>query len=489
MPFLNPVTGEESQELYITEPESGDESDGESDSDVDSQGNIEELIAYDHEQEAQPHVNWSDQRVESCGMLRMGSRDVHDTVMDAATSSVESEVPAAQRVESDMEEVVPCTPEPENGDAESEDEVEDPPFNDDEIEYDPIKQVAWYFVTWNNPGETFTPDRVEAILYQSRKFKYFVFQKEIGAEATPHYHITLNYKRSIKWSAVKTHFKRLFAGAQPDIECILKTQRSNPYAASKYCKKDITKVEGSTREYGEAPKPGTMGHQGNRNDMKILRDKIKNGAGNKQIFEEHTGVFLRCPGAIDKARMLYQVLEVVGRMIIWCWGVTGSGKSRWAKTQYPKPTWGNNDGTYWKMPGTLWFDGYAGQEAVVIDEFRADWTGMPIDYMLRLLGEEPLAVQLKGSHFGWVAKTVVITCYKPPAELFRDHGCGEADILQLTRRITKCMHFTRKTVDGVVVWNEPTVIEGTMANMEGWMQIHQLTSDDAGQALNAWNGI
>ncbi len=233
----------------LTDPESNDESDGENDSDVNSFGDVEDLIAYGHEQEAQPHVQWSAQRVESSGMLRMGVGNVHDTDMDAATSSVDSEVPAAQRVASDMEEVVPCTPEPENGDAESEEE--DPPFNDEEIEYDPIKQVAWYFVTWNNPGITFTPDRVEAILYQSKKFKYFVFQKEVGAEGTPHYHITLNYKRSIKWSAVKTHFKRLFAGAQPD-----RAIRTPPVSTARRTSRRWKGPQGST---GKPPSRGPWG--------------------------------------------------------------------------------------------------------------------------------------------------------------------------------------------------------------------------------------
>ena len=46
--------------------------------------------------------------------------------------------------------------------------------------------------------------------------------------------------------------------------------------------------------------------------------------------------------------------------IIVITGPTGTGKSRYAKDKYP--------GAYWK-PNSKWWDGFYGQETIIMDEF------------------------------------------------------------------------------------------------------------------------
>ena len=43
------------------------------------------------------------------------------------------------------------------------------------------------------------------------------------------------------------------------------------------------------------------------------------------------------------------------------WGETGVGKSRWASETYPD--------AYWKPPNSKWWDNYAQEEVIIMDEF------------------------------------------------------------------------------------------------------------------------
>ena len=48
---------------------------------------------------------------------------------------------------------------------------------------------------------------------------------------------------------------------------------------------------------------------------------------------------------------------------VWVlWGPSGTGKSRWVAATWPD--------AFWKSPESKWWDGYSGQETVVLDDFK-----------------------------------------------------------------------------------------------------------------------
>ena len=44
------------------------------------------------------------------------------------------------------------------------------------------------------------------------------------------------------------------------------------------------------------------------------------------------------------------------------WGPSGTGKSRFVAACWPD--------AFWKAPESKWWDGYSGQETVVLDDFK-----------------------------------------------------------------------------------------------------------------------
>ena len=61
---------------------------------------------------------------------------------------------------------------------------------------------------------------------------------------------------------------------------------------------------------------------------------------------------------------------------VWVlWGPSGTGKSRFVAACWPD--------AFWKAPESKWWDGYSGQETVVLDDFK-DYA-MPLVELQRLL--------------------------------------------------------------------------------------------------------
>lgn len=103
----------------------------------------------------------------------------------------------------------------------------------------------------------------------------------------------------------------------------------------------------------------------------------------------------------------------IERKVVVYWGPTGSGKSRRAWDEagilaYPKD------------PRSKFWDGYNGQEHVVIDEFRG---GIDISHILRWFDRYPVVVEVKGSAVILKAKKIWLT-----SNLHPDNWYIELDI-------------------------------------------------------------
>lgn len=166
----------------------------------------------------------------------------------------------------------------------------------------------------------------------------------------------------------------------------------------------------------EAPR-----EQGKRNDIITVRAMIVAGAGMHDVV-------MQCNSyqGIRVAETMLKYIETVRTWmprVVWLWGPTGCGKSKWAFDRYPNAWVSGVDGR--------WFEGYDAHEEVIIDDFRSTWC--PFHVLLRLLDRYPYRIEVKGASRQFLAKVIVITCPLPPAQAYA--GRTAEDVRQLLRRI------------------------------------------------------
>ncbi len=115
--------------------------------------------------------------------------------------------------------------------------------------------------------------------------------------------------------------------------------------------------------------------------------------------------------------------------VVVFYGRTGSGKSRRAWDEAGLEA-------YAKDPRSKWWDGYRGEENVIIDEFRGT---IDISHILRWFDRYPVRVERKGSSVPLGAKKFWITSNIGPDEWYP--GLDSATLDALKRRLTNITFF------------------------------------------------
>ena len=110
----------------------------------------------------------------------------------------------------------------------------------------------------------------------------------------------------------------------------------------------------------------------------------------------------------------------------WIYGESGTGKSQYAFKDF------NLDTHYkWKHDNG-WWDGYKGQETVIIDNFRGQ---IPYDQLLQLIDKFLYKVSRRGREpTPFLAKHVIITSILNPKDIYYNRY-KEESLAQLYRRI------------------------------------------------------
>ena len=170
--------------------------------------------------------------------------------------------------------------------------------------------------------------------------------------------------------------------------------------------------------------------QGRRSDLETVRERVSAGESMKEIA-------LTCVNfqALRGAELLYKYLEMERDWkpeVFWCYGPTGTGKTRWAMRQCK--------GRRWVSMDTLkWFQNYDGQEDVIFDDFRANHCSF--SFLLRLLDRYPCQVENKGGSRQFLAKRIFVTTPNPIQATFGD----AEDVTHVVRRVDHVLLF-----DGVI---------------------------------------
>lgn len=253
------------------------------------------------------------------------------------------------------------------------------------------RRFRWWFFTWNNPDH---PREKDAILAH-KKISYCKFQLEKGEEGTLHYQGVFYSKLQTTCSALLKAF----------VGCGYFAPVINTEAAISYCGKPESRVEGPWTA-------GSLPSQGIRSDLLECKTIVDNGGGMDELFER------QFTNAVRYGRGLNEYVRLKNKHKVRKWqtisyiytGDAGTGKTQAAMIE--AAAWGG--GTYWltveRTGGKLWWDGYEGQENIIIDEFNC---GISLTDFKRIIDCSPLSIPIKGGMVQFLGKRVWICSNNP----------------------------------------------------------------------------
>jgi len=258
---------------------------------------------------------------------------------------------------------------------------------------------CWNNYPLTNEGER-DLDKIWAKLHKA-KSKYTVFGFEIApTTGTPHLQGYMEFKSSKKKAVLIQQCPGIHWGDKDGLPP--KGSAKDNYI---YATKD-----------GDFLEEGEMTEQGKRMDLEQAMEAIKLGESELDLFENHTSVAFRYPSALQRYRLLVDKKKSEGynkKEIRVYWGDTGTGKTRSAVEEFPS--------AFIVSEGVsgFWWDGYDGEETVIMDEFRGN---IPLSHLLRILDGYSCQVSIKGGSRLLTAKTIIITSNTSPYEWY-----GNAD--------------------------------------------------------------
>jgi len=240
----------------------------------------------------------------------------------------------------------------------------------------------WVF-TWNNP------DYEEEQPNVWPDVRYAVWQHEVGEQGTPHYqgYVVFKANKRLSWLV-----KNLPHGIH------WMPRRGSHEEARDYAQKEDTRTDGPF-VFGEEPK------QGKRNDLVEIAEYMRSHTM-KETAETYPSHYIRYSrGLTEYKQIMTPDRDHLTDLTIY-WGPPGTGKTTLVKEENPDAFWLKRG-----RSGEPWWDGYDGQDTVVIDEFYG-W--ISVDTMSRLVCFSPMMVEHKGKSVKFISKHIIIMSNKDP---------------------------------------------------------------------------
>lgn len=232
-------------------------------------------------------------------------------------------------------------------------------------------------------------------------------QQELGAGGFLHFQVMVAYPRKVSLARVRADFG----------ECHAELSKSD--ASRAYVWKDDTRVAGTQFEFGTLAV---------RRNAETDWNGIRAAALEGRLESVPSDIFVRCYNQLRRIGQDNLRPVAMERSCDVFWGRTGTGKSRRAWEEAGLDA-------YPKDPNSKFWDGYQGQDFVVIDEFRG---AISVSHLLRWLDRYPVIVEVKGSSVCFRASRIWITSNVDPRLWYPE--ADQETIDALLRRLT-IVHF------------------------------------------------
>lgn len=288
-----------------------------------------------------------------------------------------------------------------------------------------------WLLTVNNPTEKGLDHKaIQEILTQFPSLLYWCLADEKGE--TEHTHIFFALEHPTRFSTIKRRFPtaHIDRAEGTAAECRAYVQKSGKWAESD---KAETSISGTFEEWGELP----IERQGERTDLALLYQMIKDGMSNYEIMEANPD-YLVSLDRVERARQAVreqQYRETFRKLeVTYLWGPTGVGKTRsvmegqgysdvYRVTDYAHP-----------------FDSYAGEDVLLLDEYGSNFK---IRDLLNYLDGYPLTLPARYSNrVACYTKVYIISNICLSKQYTDIQWDSPATFAALLRRIHKVIHYT-----------------------------------------------
>lgn len=266
-----------------------------------------------------------------------------------------------------------------------------------------VNQGRYYIFTIPY-GTDFQPDKLkEGVVWMKG-------QREIGESGYDHWQVMMCFDKKMRPGGVR----KLFPNIHNELVMSLED-------CEEYVWKDETAVPNTRFEIGQKPLK--------RNCAKDW-DTIRQMAQDGNLDEIDSSVYICHYRSLKQISVDHMKPNAEERKIKVFWGPTATGKSRRA---WEEAGWD----AFPKDPNSKFWDGYAGHENVVIDEFRGR---IDISHVLRWFDRYPVIVEVKGTSQVFKAKNIWITSNLDPRKWYPD--LDEPTRAALLRRF-EIVHFPK----------------------------------------------
>ncbi|MEW5315083.1 MAG: hypothetical protein WDW38_006535 [Sanguina aurantia] len=228
---------------------------------------------------------------------------------------------------------------------------------------------------------------------------YAIWQHEVGDSGTEHLQGYLEFNSVQRLSACKKLIPRAH----------WEQRKGTQQQAHDYCTPDTPldcrsgKTKRETREFMEGPwEHGvyTPGAQGFRTDIQKAAEIVK-AHGAKRVAELMPDMYIKYERGLKALEFAIAKPRDWAMDVRVHWGDAGTGKARDVYTEFGAAN------IYTKDPTTEWWDGYNGEQCVLLDEFYGT---LKFSYLQRLMDRYPMMVQIKGGTTQFRSRTIIFTC-------------------------------------------------------------------------------
>lgn len=270
-------------------------------------------------------------------------------------------------------------------------------------------------ITWNNYPENAMELIQQAV--QRGDVQYVIAGREVGRNGTPHLQMHVYFKDTKRLTCVRRVFPHTYA--QPT--------RTTPEQCVNYCKKG-----GDYVEFGVNPLVAQAAAQEQRNEEQRCKwSDAKTNARARRFDAIDPAIYVRYYAALRKMGSEFAEAESGAELDsacgLWVWGPPDMGKTTTCMRAFPN--------SYLKN-ATKWWDGYAGQDTVIMDEMASN-EAHSLKQLIKTWGDRfAFSAERKGDSCIIRPKLFVITANWSIEQIYRD----PIDVAAMRKRFFQ-VHF------------------------------------------------